>query len=1530
MILISLIIKLEVFLSGYSISMDLPIYKMMKNALLANGSIKVGRTISILIGIVIISQSLLATDYNNEWINYSKTYYKIKIGADGLYRIPYETLLASGISLDASQYALFRDGEEKALYTTTSGNVGPGDYVEFLGLKNNGDFDTQLYKYSSWQPSLFNSLFTDTSTYFLVADATANHYRYSSTANALNNLPTEEIYYWHTEAKSFTQAFNQGEPTTGFTDVNTFYADFEKGEGFGSALFPASDGSSMSANFVVNTPNVFIAGADSATITMRLIGRSNNTSVSPDHHVQISISGVVWIDDTFEGYNIRHYSFKVPVSTLGVTTVITATVIDDLNQNFLERNSVSEITISYPRVLSGATASSARIVVNDLADHYMQVQLGTTATAAFMYDNGNSQMMNLTGENGLFPVHIPVSLNGMLPRDIFFFTSSSVQTIAAMESVHFRDFSQPNMAADYIIIYHSMLRQGQVDQVQRYADYRHSADGGAYTVLMVDIAEIYDQFGYGIAQHPVSIQQFNNFIIDKAEANNFPVKPALEMILGKSVTYNRTYNNPLFMAQSLVPTYGHRGSDNMLTARNGLTYFTQLGIGRISASSADQVRSYLDKVIEYESWQTSSLACTKEDRLWMKHLVHLGGGNNSSEATEFTGYLNHFKEIAEDTLMGGKVLGTFVKSTEAVIPAPPELTTAINNGLAIVTFIGHSNAQIWSYDLHSPDFYNNLGKYPFFLSNSCFVGNIHDIETDVMALNFVLAEDRGAIAFLATVGFGFPYFLNEFCGTLYQNFSGALYGQPLGSCIKKTISDLYDINNEGRKITCQEFTLEADPAIKVHYFQKPEYLLDNTDIIFDPAMPSAQETDLKVILSIYNLGKATGDSIAVSAYVRSNNGAEQFVKTQHFPGIHYNDSITMHIDLTLLNILGPVEWIFKLDPQQLIAEDCEENNISTKDLFIQPTEPRPLEPCNFSIVNSLPVTLIAGTANPLDAAHVYSIQIDTEPNFTSPALRQTEITQSGGLLRWIPDITYNPETVYYWRVSRLDANQVPVEWKAHSFIYLPGSSSGWNQSDYGQYISDGIDGLVLSDNAVPFAFVAGENGTLTTPAIGPAKEWQSLDWAWQDSGNPNQDQMTLDIMGIGTDGSETLLYNQVSNLQLPVAINAAQYPFLKLKAYFTDTLESSPPQLRHLRIHYQGAPEYAFDPAQLTVFHADTLWAGETGSLSVGWASINSHDTPGTLQNQITIVDAGNNVVATYPSTINGLEGPASQNWTQAFGTSELKGSYRLIAFLNADNGQTEKYNFNNLLSIPFYVMADEINPVLDITFDGRHILSGDLVSVNPEIFISVRDENHFLLLQDTTGIELYLRPPGENSTETRRWFSSPEFSFVPAPDGEDNVFKIYYHPTFSEDGIWQMRIKASDRSGNASSANDYVLRFEVKSEMSVSHLLNYPNPFTTSTRFIFMLTGSEVPDRISLQILNVTGRVVKEFSKEELGPLHIGQNITEMAWDGRDTYGNELANGVYFYRAIIEDGGQKVTKYNDDLDVYFSKKGWGKMYKLR
>lgn len=147
---------------------------------------------------------------------------------------------------------------------------------------------------------------------------------------------------------------------------------------------------------------------------------------------------------------------------------------------------------------------------------------------------------------------------------------------------------------------------------------------------------------------------------------------------------------------------------------------------------------------------------------------------------------------------------------------------------------------------------------------------------------------------------------------------------------------------------------------------------------------------------------------------------------------------------------------------------------------------------------------------------------------------------------------------------------------------------------------------------------------------------------------------------------------------------------------------------------------------------------------------------------------------------------------------------------------------------------------------------------------------------------------------------------------------------------MYELWITANDVSGNlAGGGIDYRISFEVINKPMISNVLNYPNPFTTQTHFVFTLTGSEVPDYFKIQIMTVTGRIIKEILKPELGPIHIGNNITEYVWNGTDKFGDPVANGLYLYRIVAKLNGKELDKYNTGTDQYF-KADFGKMYLAR
>ena len=67
---------------------------------------------------------------------------------------------------------------------------------------------------------------------------------------------------------------------------------------------------------------------------------------------------------------------------------------------------------------------------------------------------------------------------------------------------------------------------------------------------------------------------------------------------------------------------------------------------------------------------------------------------------------------------------------------------------------------------------------------------------------------------------------------------------------------------------------------------------------------------------------------------------------------------------------------------------------------------------------------------------------------------------------------------------------------------------------------------------------------------------------------------------------------------------------------------------------------------------------------------------------------------------------------------------------------------------------------------------------------------------------------------------------------------------------------------------------------------------------------------------------------QNELENIHIPKHY-DYAWDGKDEYGDQLANGLYLYRVVTDLHGESIEHRATDADKFF-KKGWGKMYLMR
>lgn len=456
------------------------------------------------------------------------------------------------------------------------------------------------------------------------------------------------------------------------------------------------------------------------------------------------------------------------------------------------------------------------------------------------------------------------------------------------------------------------------------------------------------------------------------------------------------------------------------------------------------------------------------------------------------------------------------------------------------------------------------------------------------------------------------------------------------------------------------------------------------------------------------------------------------------------------------------------------------------------------------------------------------------------------------------------------------------------------------------------------------------NGDITTPVIGPGKKWSSLHWKFT-ANNFTGDTVKIDVLN-AISGTVIKNYSSFSGDIIPfdTAVNATLFPYIKLRAAIKDDTFFTAVQPVNWYVLHDEIPEAALNSSRAFSFHASSLQQGDALKFNIAIENV-SNAGMDSLRIKYWIVNSQQNMDTVLYKKNGPLAAGNVMFDTVSFPSKNLSGNCRFWMEVNPldSQWQLEQYHFNNIASIGFSSEKDNMNPLLDVTFDGVRILNGDIVSPKPEIIIQLKDENKYLALDDTTKFKIFIIDPEKKSERIYFVENGKEqmrFNKAVLPD---NKCKIEYAPVFINDGIYELRVQGTDASGNNAGDLDYSITFEVINKSTITEILNYPNPFSTSTRFVFTLTGSEIPDYFKIQILTVSGKVIREINRNEFGNMHIGRNITEYFWNGTDEYGDPLANGVYLYRVIVKINGEQVEHRETNADSFF-KKGFGKMYLMR
>jgi hypothetical protein len=301
-------------------------------------------------------------------------------------------------------------------------------------------------------------------------------------------------------------------------------------------------------------------------------------------------------------------------------------------------------------------------------------------------------------------------------------------------------------AADYIMVAHDDF----YDEASRLKSYRETAAGGAFSVRLVRVSDVYDEFSWGL-EDPTAIRDFLKHTWDNAE-----VPPTHALLVGDACSDYRGF------LTSSVPCYvpvHYESATYSLTAPVdswyvGFSSVTQYGmamaLGRLPARSASEVGTMVDKIVRYESEPVYGP--------WRNTAILVGDDEFKPGQDDYCCEFFHTEQaeqISVDVLPWPldrhKV---YLMEYEADVTgrkpgARSDLIEAWNDGAFLMNYTGHGNEIVLAHEsvflYDDVSLLHNIDALSLFFAASCRLNRFDQLTVDSMGELLVKSPTGGAI-----------------------------------------------------------------------------------------------------------------------------------------------------------------------------------------------------------------------------------------------------------------------------------------------------------------------------------------------------------------------------------------------------------------------------------------------------------------------------------------------------------------------------------------------------------------------------------------------------------------------------------------------------------------------------------------------------------------------------------------------------------------------------------------------------------------
>jgi hypothetical protein len=222
--------------------------------------------------------------------------------------------------------------------------------------------------------------------------------------------------------------------------------------------------------------------------------------------------------------------------------------------------------------------------------------------------------------------------------------------------------------------------------------------------------------------------------------------------------------------------------------------------------------------------------------------------------------------------------------------------------------------------------------------------------------------------------------------------------------------------------------------------------------------------------------------------------------------------------------------------------------------------------------------------------------------------------------------------------------------------------------------------------------------------------------------------------------------------------------------------------------------------------------------------------------------------------------------------------------------------------------IKDDQPPVVLVFMNDDKFVTGGTTDANPRIYAKISDDYGINVSGTSIGHDL-TSVLDANVQETLVLNDFYQSNLDNAKAGV-----VTYPLNNIEPGVHKVTVKAWDIANNSGEGyTEFVVANDGQS--ALNHVLNYPNPFTTNTYFQFEHNMPGQLLDVKVRIFTVSGKLVKTLHHQTTPE---GYRVTDVQWDGKDDYGDNIGKGVYVYKVSVR--GTDLAGTSRNIESKFEK----------